>query len=323
METIGNAIRVADASALTEGDWRALRRESIGSSDASAVLGMGRYGSPHKVWQSKVQGREIEQSFAMTLGHMMEPVILDLAGGELSMTVVKPDLVLRHPDSKVLTCNLDGYATNPYGDEALIEAKHAGSYLKSQLTAWNETLVPPSGSAVEAWWVQLQHQLAITQVARGYLAALCDKDFFCIPVEYDQTFISTRIEVELPMWFGRHVAGGEEPDFAANDEDTVRSRFSSINADAEAVDMSELSMSVARISAIKADVKELKDEEKLHNVRLRAHLGDSNLGVIDGKKVISSFMTSRKSVDFSALKEQYPEAYDSLVTVKETRTYRT
>ena len=46
MDTVGNAVCIADAAALTEGDWKALRRESIGSSDAAAVLGMGKYGSP-------------------------------------------------------------------------------------------------------------------------------------------------------------------------------------------------------------------------------------------------------------------------------------
>ena len=321
MDTVGNAVCIADAAALTEGDWKALRRESIGSSDAAAVLGMGKYGSPFKVYQAKVDGTELEQSFAMTLGHLMEPLILDLAAKELNMVVDKPDLGLTHPEHPCMTCNLDGYGTNRYGEEAVIEAKHAGAYLKGMLTEWNDTLVPPPGSPVEAWWVQLQHQLAITQISQGYLAALCDKQFFCIPVHCDEKFIA-RLETEIPAWFERHITKGEEPAYSGADADVVRDLYPQADHDAEPMDMGPVAEAVINSRAIRASIKELKGRLKDLDVEIKAHLGEAAIGTLDGEKVVSSFNVTRKSVCFGSLKDYYPEAYDRHVTEKTTRTYR-
>ena len=151
---IGQAKVIADAAKLSEEDWQELRHKSIGSSDAAAVLSMGRYGSPYQVWEVKTGKRTIEQNFKMQLGHAMEPVVLELAAEELGMDIAKPDLVLAHPDHPELTCNLDGYATNVYGDEAIVEAKHAGNYLKGELKRWADSGGPDEDSATEGWWVR-------------------------------------------------------------------------------------------------------------------------------------------------------------------------
>ena len=68
---VGHAKVLADATKLTEGDWQELRHKSIGSSDAAAVMSMGKYGSPYKTWEVKTGRRIIDQNFKMQLGHTM------------------------------------------------------------------------------------------------------------------------------------------------------------------------------------------------------------------------------------------------------------
>jgi len=321
MERFANAVVLADASSMTDGDWRALRQKSVGSSDAAAVMGRGKYGSPHQVWWSKVSDEGREESFVMALGHKMEPVILQLAAEQLGMAVEKPDLVLQHPDHPTMTCNIDGHATNPYGEEAIVEAKHAGNYLKNHLRRWRDSGAPEPGSPVEAWWVQVQYQLSITGITQGHLAALCDKDFFLIPVPRDEAFIEA-LEKDIPAWWDEYVVASESPPLHRNDADLIAQAHPEGDPDAEPVDLGSMSDEFAKIRDLKAQIKELKDALKTYEVRAKDKLGDSTLGLIEGERVISSHDTTRKSVDYVSFLAEHPDVFNEVVTTKTTRTYR-
>ena len=321
MERFANAIVLADASSMADGDWRALRQKSVGSSDAAQVMGLGRYGSEHKVWWSKVSDEGREESFVMGLGHKMEPIILELAAEELGMSIEKPDLVLQHPDHPTMTCNLDGLAKNPYGEEAIVEAKHAGVYLKNHLRKWKDARSPEPGSPVEAWWVQVQYQLSITGVSQGYLAALCDKDFFLIEVPRDEEFIAD-LERTIPAWWDEYVVPIESPPLNRNDSDLVAEAHADADPDAEPVDMVTLATELSERQRLKSLIKEMEAKVKDYEVRAKDLLGASTLGTIDGKRVVSSHTTTRKSVDYATLEGEHPEVYEKVVTLKTSRSYR-
>ena len=317
---IGQAKVIADAAKLSEEDWQELRHKSIGSSDAAAVLSMGRYGSPYQVWEVKTGKRTIEQNFKMQLGHAMEPVVLELAAEELGMDIAKPDLVLAHPDHPELTCNLDGYATNVYGDEAIVEAKHAGNYLKGELKRWADSGAPDEDSATEGWWVQVQFQLLICNLRQGYLAALCDKDFFVIPVAADMSFHDTMLGM-IPGWHKVHVENGIEPALGGRDADVVTRKFPK-SYEEDVVDMGSVMDDVVMARQFKDRIKSLKKELAEHDVRIKAHLGEGGSGVHDGEKIISSYTMERKSVDYHKLFMEYPEVYAAVVSTKVSRMYR-
>jgi len=317
---IGHAKVIADAAKLSEEDWQELRHKSIGSSDAGSVMSMGRYGSPYKTWELKTGKRTIEQNFKMHLGHAMEPVILELAAGELGMDIAKPDLVLAHPDHPELTCNLDGYATNVYGESAIVEAKHAGNYLKGELKRWEESGEPDEDSATEGWWVQVQFQMLITGIEDGYLAALCDKDFFLIPIKAKASFHEMMLGM-LPGWFNTHVVNDIEPALGGRDGDVVADAFPTANDD-EVVDMGKVKGDIDLARKIKGDIKSLKKELAEMDVRIKAALGSGAIGMCDGEKVISSYSVERKAVDYKALLAEHPDVYEKVVTLKSSRQYR-
>jgi putative phage-type endonuclease len=321
MERFANAVVLADAASMTDGDWRALRQKSVGSSDAAAVMGRGKYGSPHQVWLSKVSEEGPRQSFVMALGHKMEPIILELAAEELGMTISKPDLVLQHPEHPTMTCNIDGFATNPYGEEAIVEAKHAGVYLKNHLRQWKDTGTPEPGSPVEAWWVQVQCQMSITGLDQGHLAALCDKEFFLIGVAKDEAFIA-RLERDIPRWWSEHVVPNVSPLLHRNDADLVAAANPEGDPDAEPADLGAMADEFAKIGDLKAQIKELKDALKTYEVRAKDGLGTATLGLINGERVINSYETTRKSVDYVSFQAEHPDVFAQVVTFKTSRTYR-
>jgi putative phage-type endonuclease len=313
----GHANVLADAGDMSEEDWKDLRNNSVGSSDTAAVMGMGRYGSPLEVWEAKTGRHTKEMNYAMSLGHVMEPVILGLAGDEIGMPVQKPDLVLQHPEIPEMTCNLDGIATNPYGEVFIVEAKHAGSYLKSELEIWWQHGIPKQGSATEGWWVQVQQQMAVTGIENAYLAALCDKKLFVIPVARDGGFIK-EMERDIPKWFQRHVEGDERPELVANDSDAVSRMYPDAVEDKD-VDMKPMAMKLAKASAIKEEMRLLKADLKVIEVQIKDHMGDAAAGFIDGEQVITSKNVSTTRISTKKLRAEDPEVAEAC---SETSTSR-
>ena len=317
---IGHARVLADASDMTEEDWKSLRHKSVGSSDTAPLLGMGRYGSPLEVWETKTGRHTKDMNFAMSLGHVMEPIILDLAADELGMTIEKPDLVLQHPSIPEMTCNLDGLGSNPYGEQAIVEAKHAGSYLKRQLEGWDEDGRPGAGTAVEGWWVQVQQQMAVTGLKQGYLAALCDKQFFCIPVPRDPGFID-KMETLVPEWFQRHVGGDEQPEFTRNDGGAVERMFPETNLEAEDADMGPVAEVIERAKRLKTEMRSLKEELAVCEVQIKAQMGSAAAGFIGDEHVITSKDVTRTSIDTKKLKAEYPEVAEACSKTSTSRRY--
>lgn len=316
----GHANVLANAADMSEDDWKDLRNNSIGSSDASAVLGLGRYGSPLQVWEAKTGRHTKDMNYAMSLGHIMEPVILGLAGDEIGMPVEKPDLVLQHPSIPEMTCNLDGVAVNQDGACFIVEAKHAGSYLKRELESWRETGTVWSGCVTEGWWVQVQHQMSVTGIQEGYLAALCDKQFFVFPIERDEAFID-RLETTLPTWFQRHVEGDEQPDFSGSDGDVVKRMFPVADDGAEPADMTCVALKLARARALKADIKALKEELGMCEVVIKAQMGASVAGFIDGERVITSKNVESSRISPKKLRAEYPEVAEACSEPSNSRRY--
>src|SRR5262245_64346292 len=59
----------------TDDEWKALRREGMGASELSAVLGVSPNNSAFALWWQKMEGWEIESTLEMDIGTWMEPVI--------------------------------------------------------------------------------------------------------------------------------------------------------------------------------------------------------------------------------------------------------
>ncbi|AER47712.1 YqaJ viral recombinase family nuclease [Mycolicibacterium goodii] len=140
-------------------EWLELRRTGIGSSDCSAVLGMGKYGSPFSVWADKTgKSRPVDETEAMMWGTLLEPVIRAELARRLSVEIVEcPTLrslqrpwQLYNPDGLILAQN------------ALVEIKNASAWLAHD---WDDQ-VPDHAE------LQVQHGMAVTGADGAYVAGL-------------------------------------------------------------------------------------------------------------------------------------------------------
>lgn len=144
----------------TRVEWLELRRTGIGSSDCSAVLGMGKYGSPFSVWADKTgKTKPADETEAMLWGTLLEPVIRAELAARLDVEIVEcPTLrslirpwQLYNPDGLILAAN------------ALVEIKNASAWLAQE---WVDGEVPDHAE------LQVQHGMAVTGADGAYVAGL-------------------------------------------------------------------------------------------------------------------------------------------------------
>jgi len=184
----------------TREEWLANRKNSIGSSDAGAILGHG-YAtqSRYTLWLDKTGQSEVEfddqtqERFAK--GHAAEKYIADLArishGWEVQFD---PDHSMRvSSDMPYVTASLDMFAIVD-GKPCVLEAKNLSSWVAKK--EWDEA----AGKAPLKFSLQVQHQLLVTGWDQGYLVGLNGMDLLTIPVPRHEQIISQMSVAYRKFW---------------------------------------------------------------------------------------------------------------------------
>lgn len=170
-------------------EWLELRRTGIGSSDCSAVLGLGKYGSPFSVWADKTgKSRPDDETEAMMWGTLLEPVIRAELARRLGVEIVECK-TLRSLERPWQLYNPDGMILD---QNALVEIKNASAWLAHD---WEEGEVPDHAE------LQIQHGCAVTGADGAYVAGLIGGNR--LRWEYvprDDELIATIIEAEQHLW---------------------------------------------------------------------------------------------------------------------------
>lgn len=285
--------------------WLELRRGYIGSSDVPTVLGINPYSGPWSLWAvktGKVSG-EVDNKFTR-LGHVMEPVILQLAEQEIGTSVEKPAVMYRHPEIECLSANLDGIASDPLepGRRVVVEAKHAGLHARPAIEALRDSGLVMPGTDVERWHYQIQEQLAVMGLDAAYLAVLVNKDFSCIRIPRDEEAIAD-IERECSAFWNRFIAGpdGPKPPPASGADLGPIAAASSPEPGREA-SLDELAEAIDREAQIKAEISKLKREKDAIDAKVRQALGSASIGTIGGVARVKVTTSNRTSVDLKALR---------------------
>lgn len=103
----------------TRADWLAQRNQGIGSSDASAIVGLSTWESPYSLWEIKTGRAPLDPPVDDTTrrlrewGHRMEPVIRQATADELGITIDKPDVAYARTGHEFQRTNLDGLTAEP------------------------------------------------------------------------------------------------------------------------------------------------------------------------------------------------------------------
>lgn len=186
-------------------EWLTLRRTGIGSSDCSAILGLGKYGSPWTVWLDKT-GRgpaDPGPSEAMQWGTLLEPVIRAEFARRTGLTVVESP-TLRSTARPWQMYSPDGLIASA---RALVEIKNASAWLASD---WDEQ-VPDHAE------LQIQHGCAVTGADGAYVVGLIGGNRLTWQyVPRDDDLIATINDAEQHLW-ERYILADVEPPIDGSD----------------------------------------------------------------------------------------------------------
>ena len=305
------AVALLPASAYGSEAWHSARRAMVGASEMAAVLGISPYASPFSMWWAKQEGWESEQTQAMYIGHVLEPVIAKLFAD------VRPDLLVcrpmgslwRHPDVDWVGCTPDYLAVaedDNFDDVVYVEPVECKSDEGGR--GWGR---PGTGDVPDHHRVQVIQQCAVFGSPRGHLVRLAGKRLTAYVVEFDDA-----ARVEWAEWlregqsFVASLETGVPPDVDGHKATTaalqrlqpaVDDASDELVADDVAAEYERLD---DRVKATKAEL------ERVKNV-IRETLGDARYGLVAS--------TGRRFVDRRVFKrrEHYvpPSMVDAIYRV--------
>jgi putative phage-type endonuclease len=264
------------------------RMKGIGSSDASAVLGLNPYKTAEDVRLEKL-GRVDDWSGndKTRAGNYLEPAVRQWAEDELGIMLI-PDRTFYHPNG-IMLANVDAYSS---AERIVVEVKTSG------------IAGPPdpgygaadSDEVPDAVAVQVQHQLACTGYDLAYVAALIGGiGFRLYRLPRDVEFIAG-LEKALERFWKVNVLGDVPAPNCLASMDTMR-RLK--RQPTKIVDIRHAKLKAYQ--DLKAEESALSDRLEAAKRELMADLGDAEAGAVDGV-VVCTFEANKKGVRSLKLK---------------------
>lgn len=177
-------------SGMERQQWLDARRQSIGGSDAAAIIGLNPWSTPYAVWADKT-GKlpDQEDNEAMRQGRDLEDYVSKRWCEATGKKVRKLNGILKNKQYPWAHANIDREIV---GENAGLECKTTSLMNLKQFK---------NGEYPEQYYVQCVHYMAVTGAERWYLAVLVlNQGFYHFVIERDQAEIDALMEVEKTFW---------------------------------------------------------------------------------------------------------------------------
>jgi putative phage-type endonuclease len=306
--------------------WLDKRREAIGGSDAGAIMGMSRYGSPLTVYlQKKNLDPTIKTSTAAHRGKILEQYIQAETIKDFPELDIEPvPFMLFDPDHPFMMANIDGVI---FANKKPVEIRGetieglGGHEIKSAKTDydWGENEIP------DAYYAQVQHYMKVTGLPWFVVSVyiLDDESLNHYVIRKNEDFIARLIAAEKDFW-GNYVEKDimPAPLGIENEDDMITGMFEGAKG---LIVLGEIERDLcAEHIHISKQIKELEERKTAIAITLKEAIVNSGEHGADEKKAsaragsysISWSRFNRSSVDSDALKRD--GLYDKYVKVSES-----
>lgn len=193
-------------------EQKQLRRTGIGSSDIAAIVGLSPFATAYDVYLSKVEGIDLEETFAMELGSLLEPAVLSLYERRAKPTMLRrsPGTFI-HPKLPFVVDTPDAEAGHADGLR-MVEAKTARF---ADAEEWGEegTDAVPEHYVPQALWHigMARARYCDSTITRCDLPVLIRTDEFRIyRIEWNEVLFGLLVEAAAKFWRD-HVINGVPP----------------------------------------------------------------------------------------------------------------
>ena len=203
--------------------WLEERRDGIGASEVSTVLGLNPFDTPLQLaLRKRGEIPDKEETEAMRMGHKLEPVVAELYVEETGRETRYPGpyAIQRSPDHPFLHATLDRLVwkvpdhpvdTDCHRTAGDLQIKTVGAHMAHH---WED--VVPLG--VQA---QVQAEMAVAELSWGSVAALIGgQRFLWKDIERNDSFIAVMVEAVQEFWM--MVQSGDDPVATGADKEALR-----------------------------------------------------------------------------------------------------
>ena len=304
------ANKLAKVKDLSREQWLELRRNSIGGSDASTVMGLNPYSSKLTLYADK-KGilPEKEDTERMRLGRDLEEYVAQRFSEASGKKVKRSGWMWQHPTYEFITVNIDREVE---GEDAFLEAKTTMNYEKHDYD---------SGEIPMNYYCQVMHGMAVTGCEKAYLAVLVfGVGFYWFEIKRDENEINALIDNEVAFW-QTYVTKDRPP--LADGSDSSMDTLSKLHphCDGSATQMVGMDDSMRNYLELGEAIKRLKAQQDEVKAQLCQSLGDRSVGL--GLDYSFSWKSqSSNRVDTKKLKELYPKVYEDCVQQTDSRVFR-
>jgi predicted phage-related endonuclease len=278
------------------------RRQAIWATDARKIA----QGNAVQVYLEKlgeVDPPDLSGIEAVQMGHVMQPIIGELAARELGVGVKDlGDTVVQHPTEQWMRSHFDFLTVD---GRALIEAKNYNAAVRNKFGEKGSSDVPAAD------YYQCLHEATVMGMDMVYLAVLFGGQEFCLfPLHFSDQQKDELIAVEAELW-GR--INAKNPPLPETPEEARKlwpqSRDDAITAN------QNIEQAIATLKNLKRDIKAYEPEiERLEGFIQSYMQTHGELVSVDGS-TLATWKTAKASKRFSAdlFKQAMPEMYERFV----------
>jgi putative phage-type endonuclease len=309
-------------------EWLELRKNSIGGSDAGAIMQyIGEWGSPLTVYLNK-KGIALskEMSVSAMRGKLLEIVIRARFGETYpNMVIEKVPYILYSPEFPFMSANLDGIIAGPETEINGMKVSGIGGLeIKTTKSGYgfNNDEIP------DGHYCQVQHYMAVTGISWFVLAAyfLEDEEIKYYVIKRNDDFIKNDlIPAEKDFW-ENYILKDEWP--AAVGIDSEEEMFTGMFEGGATLALGEKERELCR-EYVEAHTrfKEAEDTKKRISITLKEILvkkqsknGEKKISAIAGKYSISWSRYQKTQLDTDAIKKA--GLYDRFAKTSESGALR-
>lgn len=257
--------KVISTKNMSHEEWLEQRKNGLGGSDASTIVGLNKYSSPYSLWADKMGILPpIEDNEAMRTGRDLEDYVAKRFTEETGKKVRNKNAIIIHNDYNFILANIDREVV---GENAGLECKTASAL--NMKTYKN-------GEYPDNYYVQCMHYMAVTGADRWYLAVLImGREFKIFTIERDEEEIQALINAECDFW-NNHILTNTPPEVDGKEatKEALNSVFNdSIN---EEIQLDELK-TLADLTFMKRQKKELEEEIKALENKIKDKMGNHTI----------------------------------------------
>ena len=289
-------------------EWKALRKQYIGGSDAAAVLGMNSYKSRYSLWAEKT-GKlpEFSGNLATDVGTYFEDFIAKRFEQETGKKVRKETHSIFNDKYPFAIANVDRVIV---GEDAILECKFTDSLNLKKYK---------NGEFPDRFYVQCVHYLAITGKKKAYLAVLIgNKEFKVFEIHRDEAEIAALMAEDEAFYELIKTDKAPATDGTESTTETIKTIYADSNEDI--VNLFAYEDALNQYMAVQAQIKEMEAIKDEMANKVKVFMGEAGKGETDRFKV--SWTSSEKNTfDAKTFALEHPNL--DLSKYYKKSTYRT